>query len=161
MHIEQRQDGFKYLAAHVFKVDIDALGASIGQGLREVFGAVIDTGVKTQFLYRVVTLLCASGNTDHATALELRDLSNDRPYCASSCGNDHGFTWLRLTNIEQAGVGSKAWHAEQTQCIGGMRHLRIEFAHAHAIGQGMRLPAGIGHHQITGLVVGMLRHQHF
>ena len=78
VRVQQRQHRGQHRAADVLEVDIDALGRRRAEQLAQVRVAVIDAGIEAERLHRVLALLRAAGDADHAAALELGDLADER-----------------------------------------------------------------------------------
>ena len=119
--VEQWQHGVEHLAADVFKIHVDALGAGRCQQGRQIGAVVVNAGVKAQFLHGRAALVDTPGNTHHAAALELGDLSDHGADRAGGRGHHHRFTGLGRANVQQPHVGGEAGHAQHTQGVGGAR----------------------------------------
>ena len=142
--VQQRQHGFKHMSADVFEVHVDSLGAGGLQSLGQIRLAMVQAFVKAEFLLDVAALLRATGNADHAAALDPPNLPNHRADGARCRGHDEGFAWLRLPDILQAGVSREARHAEHAQRVGERARRRVDLASSFAARQGIFLPAVAG-----------------
>ena len=83
---------------------------------------------KPSSLDEVVALLRAAGDADHAAALDLRDLPDDRAHRAGRAGDDHRLARLRLADVEQAEVRRHARHAERAEVHRQRREARVDLA---------------------------------
>src|SRR5690606_11226953 len=151
--VEQADDRIQHLAADIFEVDVDAIGAGCPELAFESLVTVVDGGIEAQLVHHIVTLVVGAGDADHATALELSDLAD---YAADRTGrgrNHHGFTFLGLPQLQQADVGGEAWHAQYAQGGADGREVRIQPAQPLAVGQRIELPAAAGEHDVSFLPV--------
>src|SRR5450830_780261 len=160
MDVKQGKHRLKHSAANVFEIHVDAFYTGLCKLLGETSSTMIDTGIKAELFNGIATFFNTAGNADHATSLDFSDLSYDRTDRTGSSSDHDRFARLRLTDVKQTGISSEAWHAEQAQCGGRMRHIRCELGDTAAIRKRIVLPAGIGHHQIAGLILRMLRAHH-
>ena len=110
---------------------------------------MIEALVEAELLLHMLALVLAAGDADRTRALDLRDLPDRGADRAGRRRDDDGLARLRLADIEQAGIGGHAGHAEHTDRGRDRRKLRIDLVQALAVGQRMCLPAGARQHDIA------------
>ena len=134
MHAQAAQHRVEDLATDIVEVDVDAVGAGLGQSLRNLFVLVVDDLVRTEFVLQPRALVGPARDGDHATAVVARHLHHGGADRAGGGGHHHGLARLRLADLLQAEVGGQARRAEHRQRPRGMRQgLRVEGAEALAV----------------------------
>src|SRR5262249_34508737 len=104
------------LAADVLEVDVDTFGHRGSNGRGQITGfAVVDRLVDAELLRKVPTLLIRTGGADDVTAVVLRNLHDDRPARAGSCGHEHALAILQLSDAKKTRISGETRHAERTQ----------------------------------------------
>ena len=121
--VHPRDDGVHDVAADVLEVDVDPVRAEPVQGRADVLALVVDGPVEPEFAGQPVALGLAAGDADHAGALQLGDLADDRADRTGGGGDDDGLARLRLADLAEAEPGRKA-RAAQNAHVGGQRHAR-------------------------------------
>ena len=124
--------------------------------MRKLGAAAVYTVIEPQLFNNIAALFHTSGDTDHATTSEqLGNLAHHRPDSSACCGNDHCFPCLRVADVEQAHVGCKARHAEDSEVKRGVIHLAVEPGEIQPVGKFILLPAAVGEHHVSRLVIRM------
>ncbi len=147
--VQQGQNRIQNSAADVFKVDIDTVRHSLFQQFGKARRLVIDAGIKAERIDHMRTFISATRDTDHTAAHDLGHLTHGRAHRATCGGNNKRLAFFGFADLGQSAVGRQPRHAHHAKRPG--RVLRV-FAHvdrAHAIGQGIILPATASHNPIA------------
>src|SRR5262245_44678604 len=102
--IEQRQYCVRHRSANVVKVNIHPFRTGFTQCLTNVVALVIDPDVHPEFIAKILILLLTTASANHMAAFELGDLTDRHSHSTRSSGNNHGFTFLWLTDVQQTKV---------------------------------------------------------
>ena len=121
---------------------------------------VADTRVETEFVDDVLALLDGTGDTNHPTPLDPRDLTDDCSNRTRRRGNDHGLARLWLSNIEQTHVCRLTRHPKHPDGCRERCQRRVELADAAAIGEGVLLPPVAAQHEVPDIVSVEVRLDH-
>ena len=119
--------------------------------LAQVRVAVIDAGVKAERLNRETAFLGTAGDADHARALELGDLADERTDRPGRGRHDHRLPGLRLPDVQKSYVGGESGHAQHAECIGELGDGRVDLDGMRRVDYPVVLPADRGEHQIAHL----------
>src|SRR5439155_19094685 len=159
--IQELDDRFGDVAADVLEVDVDSLRTRGPQRGEHIVGLVVDARVEAELADDVVALVLRAGDADDATALELRDLTDDGADGARRRGDDDRLAGFRLADVEQADVRGHARHPEHAERRGDRRVRWIELACGDGLRHRMALPAVVALHDVAGLEARMLRLDYF
>src|SRR3546814_13931894 len=89
--------------------------------------------------------VCSSDLNPHdPAALDLRDLADERADGAGPGRHDDGLAFLRLADLEQAGICGKPGHAEDAEGGARRRDALVELHEAGPLRARVRHPAEIG-----------------
>src|SRR3546814_3242964 len=94
-------------------------------------------------------LLLAAAKPHAPPALRLRDLADGRADGAGPGRHDDGLAFLRLADLEQAGIGGKPGHAEDAEGGARRREALVELHEAGPVRDRVRNPAEIGRDMVT------------
>src|SRR3546814_19885581 len=94
-------------------------------------------------------LLLAAAKPHAPPALRLRDLADGRAAGAGPGRHDDGLAFLRLADLEQAGIGGKPGHAEDAEGGARRREALVELHEAGPVRDRVRNPAEIGRDMVT------------
>src|SRR5678815_2398080 len=141
-------------APPTFSKYTNALGTGIGQALRELRVAAVETGVEPELLDGVATLVGSARDADHPRTFDLRDLPDVGADRASGRGNYNGFTGAGLTDVEQADVGGEPRHAERAERKRRLLHV-AERQESGAIRHRELLPPGVAEDQVADVMLRM------
>ena len=130
------------LAAHILEIDVDAVRAGGGErGFQVPAGPVVDRGVHPGLVAEPGAFLVRAGGADHAAALQLGDLADDRADRARGRRDEHRLALLRPADVEQADIGRLARHAEHADIGLERRDVRIDGPERLAVGRMVVAPA--------------------
>src|SRR3546814_12765875 len=91
--------------------------------------------------------VCSSDLNPHdPAALDLRDLADERADGAGPGRHDDGLAFLRLADLEQAGIGGKPGHAEDAAGGARRRDALVELHEAGPVRDRVRQPTEIARH---------------
>ena len=76
--VEQREYRIKYFATDILKINIDTIGTSSVECLRQIVSVVADASIETEFRNYVVTFFLLTGNAYYSASRKFRKLSHDR-----------------------------------------------------------------------------------
>ena len=147
--VEPGHDGVQHGAADILEVDVDAVRTDGLERRRQLRITVVQAGVEAQLVHGIATLVRRSGDADGACALEPGDLSYDRADGTGRGGDHDRVAGPHPSDVQKAGVGREARHAEHAQRIGRVRHGRVQTTQRSAIDDGIVLPAGRGNDQVA------------
>gem|GEM_PF-6980003 len=103
-------------AADVVEVDVDAIGGGLGECRAVVVGRfVVDRGIETEVFSQPVGLFVGARKANDVTAVELRNLADDRADRPSSTGDDDCLAGFGFADLKQAEVGRATGHPEGPQ----------------------------------------------
>ena len=129
--VQMWQHRFESLAADIFVINIDTIGAGRRQGARQVCAKMRDAGIEAQFAGHVGAFFVPACNADDAAAEDFSHLSHHLANAARCGGNHHGFTSLGLALHYQAGIGGKAQHTQHADGGSDRRHRGVQFSRDH------------------------------
>ena len=115
--VQQRHDGLEHFAADVLEIHIDTVWARGLELRRKIRCAVVDTGIKPEFVLHVAALFRAARDANGARTLDLRDLPNHRTDSAGSRRDHQRLARLRLADFRETEIGRHARHTEYAQRI--------------------------------------------
>src|SRR6185312_9080122 len=109
--VHQRETRFENVAADIVEIDVDALGGGGPQRLERGAVLVIDRGVEAEFGSQPLAFVLAAGDADDVAALDLRDLSDDRPDRTGGSRHHDSLAFPRLADVQEAKIGGEAGDA--------------------------------------------------
>ena len=139
--IELLEHRLLHLAADIFEIGVDAVGALGAQFGPQIVRAMIDAGVEAEAVLHPQAFFRPAGDADHAGAGPFGELPGDRAHGARGGGNDHGLAGFRLADLGDAGVGGRARHAEHAEIGRQRRAMALDLHQVIALGDVVRLPA--------------------
>src|SRR3546814_17413693 len=105
---------------------------------------MIDRSIEAKLVDEIGAFLRAAGNPHDPAALDLRDLADERADGAGPGRHDDGLAFLRLADLEQAGIGGKPGHAEDAEGGARRREAPVELHEAGPVRARVRNQAEIG-----------------
>src|SRR4051794_10358822 len=134
---------------NVIEIDVDAARRGGAKCLEYRAVRVIDRGVKAEFGGEPIAFFLAAGDADDATALYLRDLTNQRADRSGGGRDDDSLAGLGFADVEQSEIGGEPGDAIDAQ---KMRHRLDLWQLAQMFSRpcGVLLPAGVAEHEIAG-----------
>ena len=154
--VHTQHDRIQHHPAHVFKVAVNAIGASVfdgfGQGLIVAVLFVIDASIKAEFIHHVITFVFATRKTHHATTTGFGQGTKCAANRTTGRADRQRLTGFGVDDANQAVPSGDTRHAYRTQkmadgYMGGVDlakrsgHIRIH----HAVS----LPTAHTHHLVA------------
>src|SRR5699024_7296775 len=102
-------------AAHVVKIDIDAIMAGLFESLFHVVGLIVDHGIKPEIFFEETDFFRGSGDTDHTAPFRFGDLSIYRTNGAGGSRYDLGLPLFRLTDLQQTEISRQTRHPQDPE----------------------------------------------
>ena len=165
--VHAQHDRVQHHAAHVFEVAVDAIGASVFQGLgqRQIVAVlfVIDASVKAQLFHHVIAFVLPASKTHHAATTGFGQGAKGAADCATGCTDGHGLTRFGVDDAHQAVPCGDTWHTDSTQEVADRHMGGIDLAkHGRHIGvhHAVGLPSAHAHHLVAHRKFGMTAFNH-
>src|SRR3546814_4129314 len=118
---------------------------------------MIDRSIEAKLVDEIGAFLRAAGNPHDPAALDLRDLADERADGAGPGRHDDGLAFLRLADLEQAGIGGKPGHAEDAEGGARRREALVELHEAGPVRDRVRNPAEIRSEEHTSELQSLMR----
>src|SRR5699024_5210397 len=128
-------------AAHVVKIDIDAIMAGLFESLFHVVGLIVDHGIKPEFFFEETDFFRGSGDADHTAPFQYGDLSHAPTNGTGRSRRDHRLPLLRLTYLQQTEISRQATHPQAPESRSRGRQPGIHLTKLLPLEDGIILPS--------------------
>ncbi len=122
---------------------------------------MVDAGIEAQFIDRIGAFFRSSGDTNHAHALDLAKLTNQRANGAGRCTHHKGLAFFRATMVQQTHISRDPRHPQDADTGLDRSHIRIDLAHHLAVADCVCAPAKLAVHDVSHSKSRVLRFDHF